>query len=648
MSFDPQSIIILLVEDAAVMRNIEKKALNTLGFQNIIEAGDGDIAIQKLQEAEKIDVIISDWNMPNKDGFELLLWVRSSKDYAEMPFIMATGQGDKKQQQQALKAGVNSFIVKPFETAELNEKIEKALGIEPEEDPEEALPQSRTTAKGKVRLKIAHIQITDHLALGVLKELIQRGEIQPQRFELETVCLPSWNPVAGALEKGSVDGACILAPIAMDLYSFNVPIKMVLFAHKNGSIFVRSRSSIYQSPFEHFFRNKFFLIPHKLSVHHMLSHLFFTNIGLKASMEGRRNIDVNFEVVAPIKMPGFLQQHKDSSGFMVAEPIGTKAIASGVAELQFLSGELWEDHPCCVVAMQDDFINKYTDVTYEFTKLMVQAGHYIEKNPDKAAEIAVKFLDPGGQLGLKVPLLKNVLTEPQGIKTGDLYPRIEDLEIIQQYMHNKMGIGSLIDLEKFVDLRFADEACTDINKGRHTPSLYMSNNVALEILQRGHEEGQDKSSKAMLNKEGKYLTFSLADQEYAIDIYRVKEIIGMMDIRSIPQAGTEVKGVINLRDKIIPIIDLRLKFGMEEAAYNDRTCIIVLELEANDESVWLGIAVDTVLEVLNIKAAEIEETPYFGFNIDTNYILAMAKTEEGVKVLLDIDAVMGTHAKMSV
>ncbi|HVO66251.1 MAG TPA: chemotaxis protein CheW [Syntrophales bacterium] len=142
------------------------------------------------------------------------------------------------------------------------------------------------------------------------------------------------------------------------------------------------------------------------------------------------------------------------------------------------------------------------------------------------------------------------------------------------------------------------------------------------------------------DREGKYLTFSLAAEEYGISILRVKEIIGMMAITVIPQTPAYVKGVINLRGKVIPVVDLRLKFGMEEIKYTDRTCIIVVELHAN---IRMGIVVDTVSEVLNVKAADIEETPSFGAAMNTNYILGMAKAESGVKILLDIDKVVSAQ-----
>jgi len=640
MTMDPSNITILLVEDAAVMRKIELKTLKSLGFETVIEAADGEIAVAKLQENEKVDLIISDWNMPNKDGYELLVWVRGEEKYKHIPFLMATGQGEKKQEKKAVDAGVSSFVAKPFNQDELNRKIEEALGVSPEIEAE-AQKESRPkiSNSGKVRLNVAHIQITDHLILGVLKHLIEKKEMKPRYFELETHCMSGWNPVQESLEKGTVDAAFILAPIAMDLFNFGTPIKLTLLAHKSGSIFVRGNQGDYCEPYADFFRQKTFLIPHKLSVHHMLAHMFFKGIGLKAGMVAEGEIDVNFEVTAPIKMPEFLGNNPNACGFMVAEPIGTKAIAQGVAKLQFLSGELWENHPCCVVAMREDFIGPYTDAVYEFTEMLVAAGKFIENKPEMAAEIAVNFLDPQKQLGLKVPILKNVLTETRGIKSGDLFPVIEDLDRMQQYMYHNMGIGSIIDLEKFVDTRFAEAACKDRVSARKTSVLHAADDMALEILNRS-DQAEESSQKAMLSKEGKYLSYVMGNQEFGIDILKIKEIIAMIPIRSLPQTPPFVKGVINLRGRVIPVLDLRLKFGMEETEFTERSCIIVLELEFDGTPAHIGIAVDKVSEVLDIKASEIEATPSFGVNIDTSHLLAMATMEDGVKILLDIDNIL--------
>jgi purine-binding chemotaxis protein CheW len=154
------------------------------------------------------------------------------------------------------------------------------------------------------------------------------------------------------------------------------------------------------------------------------------------------------------------------------------------------------------------------------------------------------------------------------------------------------------------------------------------------------DEKREKAVEVMAEREGKYLTFTLSDEEYGIGILKIKEIIGMMPITTVPQTPEFVKGVINLRGKVIPVIDLRLRFGMESMDYTDRTCIIVVEIQGTIETVQIGIVVDSVSEVLNIKREEVEDTPTFGARLNTDYILGMAKMEGGVKILLDIDRVL--------
>ena len=153
----------------------------------------------------------------------------------------------------------------------------------------------------------------------------------------------------------------------------------------------------------------------------------------------------------------------------------------------------------------------------------------------------------------------------------------------------------------------------------------------------------DQAVSAIAEKEGKYLTFSLAKEEYGISILKIKEIIGMMPITTVPQTPEFVKGVINLRGKVIPVVDLRLRFGLEAADYTDRTCIIVVEIKGQAGNVLIGTVVDSVSEVLNIKGDDIEETPTFGSKLNTGYILGMAKMEGGVKILLDIDRVLNAE-----
>ena len=149
--------------------------------------------------------------------------------------------------------------------------------------------------------------------------------------------------------------------------------------------------------------------------------------------------------------------------------------------------------------------------------------------------------------------------------------------------------------------------------------------------------------KATTIKTGKYLTFSLEKEEYGIGILKVKEIIGMMPITSIPRTPAFVKGVINLRGKVIPVLDLRAKFEMETIAYTERTCIIVVEIDSDEATILIGIVVDAVCEVLNIREEEVEETPKFGTRLKHDYILGMAKRDGGVKILLNIDRVLSSE-----
>ena len=637
-----KNIKILLVEDASVMRKMEIKTLNSLELNNVIEAENGKAAIDYLNNDPSVELIISDWNMPEMDGFELLQWVRSNESTKNVPFLMATGRGEKKEIEKASEAGVSSFISKPFNKEELLEKINEAFGIKSSEEEKKPLTrEARITSSGKVILKAIHIQITDHLTLGVLKSLIKNNEIVPKHFELETECLASWNAVAKALENGTADAAFILAPLAMDLYNYGVPIRLILFAHKNGSICVRNKINGHDEG-SHFFRNKSFYIPHNMSIHNMLGHMYFSNIGLKPGVTGQKNVDVNFEVVAPIKMSEFMSGNQEAGGFLVAEPLGTKAIASGIAELQFLSSELWENHPCCVLAVQNDFIKNYPDAVHEFTKLLVQAGKIIDQKPGFAAEIAVEFLDPKKELGLKVPILKNVLTEPKGIKTNNLYPVKKDLDFIQKYMHNEMGIGSIINLDEFVDTNFADSACSPADKSAAISNIN-ENEIAARVQKltdRKDDSTEGLSNKALLNLEGKYLRFFLGKELYGIDILKIVEILRMVPITRVPHTPEFVKGVINLRGSVIPVLDLRLKIGMDAKEYNDKTRIIIVEDEIDGLKMRVGLLVDSVDVVNDVKADDIETAPSFDENQKSELILSIVKAENCVYLLLNLSFIM--------
>jgi purine-binding chemotaxis protein CheW len=141
---------------------------------------------------------------------------------------------------------------------------------------------------------------------------------------------------------------------------------------------------------------------------------------------------------------------------------------------------------------------------------------------------------------------------------------------------------------------------------------------------------------------GKYLTFQLDREEFGIGVLQVREIMGLQDITSVPHTPSHIRGVINLRGKVIPVLCLRSKFGLPSTEDTPRTCIIVVQVQGETGPIHIGVIVDCVSEVLNVNASELEDTPDFGSGTTTNYLLGMAKVKDTVKILLNIDEVIGT------
>ena len=139
---------------------------------------------------------------------------------------------------------------------------------------------------------------------------------------------------------------------------------------------------------------------------------------------------------------------------------------------------------------------------------------------------------------------------------------------------------------------------------------------------------------------GKYLTFALGKEEYGLEILKVREIFGYMEITSIPRTPSHVRGVINLRGQVMAVVDLRSKFGMETVERTDQTCIIVVEIHRGGRKVCTGIIVDHVSEVLEVPGDKIEDAPSFGSSVDSDFILGMGKIGDSVKILLDIERVL--------
>ena len=302
----------------------------------------------------------------------------------------------------------------------------------------------------KIPFRVAHLKITDHLILGITQDKIAKGVETFQELDLACKPMMSWQQVAGALKEGTVDAAFVLAPTAMDLFKSKVGIRLVLFSHRSGSVLIKNKKANINSIED--FRGKVVIIPYQLSVHHMLLHKLCS----EANMTPGAGKDVLLEVMAPSQMVEALQYDEEGeiAGFIVAEPFASQAVSMGIGEEFVLSKEIWAEHPCCVLVVRDEIIQNHPDAVHELTQSLVKSGRFIAASPSTAARVGADFL------GQKADVVKHVLTEPPDrITTNNLFPVIEDLAVIQDYMHDKMGImQEKIDLEKFVDARFAQAA----------------------------------------------------------------------------------------------------------------------------------------------------------------------------------------------
>jgi purine-binding chemotaxis protein CheW len=221
-------------------------------------------------------------------------------------------------------------------------------------------------------------------------------------------------------------------------------------------------------------------------------------------------------------------------------------------------------------------------------------------------------------------------------------------------MAEKMGIGAMVDLEKFVDTRFAEIACKEpaVRKNEDREVIEVSASADNARPEAGMALAPKPAvlgapalkSMVAATREGKYLVFKVGAERYGLPIMDVREIIGMMPITPMIKAPAYVKGMINLRGNVIPVMDLRLKFNITQLEYNERTCIIVVEIAAVGGSQPMGIVVDAVQEVSDIPEKAIQDTPEFGTSFDTSYITGIAKLPGGVAILLDIEHVLTAAA----
>ncbi len=155
--------------------------------------------------------------------------------------------------------------------------------------------------------------------------------------------------------------------------------------------------------------------------------------------------------------------------------------------------------------------------------------------------------------------------------------------------------------------------------------------------------GQAAAHSRMEPSAGKYLIFELGSEEFGVSVLKVNEIMKMQQITTVPRTPHFLQGVINLRGRIVPVVNLRRKFSMSEQGETDRTCIVVMRVEMEGGEQPMGVIVDGVVEVLLLAEEDVEDTPDFGREATSTYVRGMAKSKGKVKILLDIDRVLSSQ-----
>jgi NitT/TauT family transport system substrate-binding protein len=299
-------------------------------------------------------------------------------------------------------------------------------------------------------IKIGHLKITDHLALGLTADKIEKGEETFKYFNLETKPYRGWNPLAEELRGGQIDGACILAPIAMELFHSGKKFTMILQMHKEGStIVVNKRANIEKLED---FKGKAVLIPHYLSAHHLLFDKLLRDAGLEIG-PGK---DAVFDVVAPPDILEIMEWDEKGKvgGFIVAEPFATQVVKQGLGHEFKLSKEIWPMHPCCVLVLKTETIEENPDAVHELVNSLVGSGLSVRQDLNRAVEVGSRFLSQD------MDVMRAVLGDPrEKVSFHEMLPVLKDFEFMQNYMTGPIqAMSGKIDLNKFVDMQFATAA----------------------------------------------------------------------------------------------------------------------------------------------------------------------------------------------
>lgn len=293
-------------------------------------------------------------------------------------------------------------------------------------------------AKNKQIVKIGYLPITDHLTM------IAHGQTEFRQFTLEPVKFSGWAELAEALKGGAIQGAFALTPIGMSLKQKGVPVKAVFLGHRNGSV-LTAKNVADISQIEDL-RGKTIAIPSRFSTHNVLLHKVLLDKGLNPKT------DVKLLDMAPPEMVNALSTGKVDA-FIVAEPFGGQAEIQKVGKVLVLSRDIWQDHICCVLNIQEDLIQKNPEVVEELVSGLAKAAKFIDSNPQEAAKLSFKYL------GQKPEVIDHVLTQPKGrITFNNLIPDLKDFSATQDYLIQFGIVKDKIDLAQYIDDRFAKKA----------------------------------------------------------------------------------------------------------------------------------------------------------------------------------------------
>ena len=304
----------------------------------------------------------------------------------------------------------------------------------------------------KAKLKIGYLPIIDHLILGKTKENIDNQSMKAEFSEIELVKKFSWNEVGEALMDASIDIAFMLAPYAMDIYFAKKNVKLILLSHRDGSIIVTNKRANISSLQD--FKNKTVLIPYQASMHHVIFHKLMKSEGITVGI-GK---DVTTEVVAPGQIPMMIEYDQEGiiAGYIVAEPFGTMVVNAGLGEILKLSKDIMPSHSCCAIIARDEIIEKYPEAVQELCNFFVQSGLDVKTHLEETIKTAVAFL------GQKEEVIRTIMEDPKGrVSMDKLMPTLQELDEMQNYLVDTVTIPSIsgkIDIDKFVDLRFAAAA----------------------------------------------------------------------------------------------------------------------------------------------------------------------------------------------